>query len=284
MPVHKSKISLNSRCDFRNNINFTTMVKKIILFIGLAVIAFFIYCIYLFQASVNLDELNFVHRAAAKSVFDSWDGYLVSIPKERSAIIDYDTLMNQLNFLERNFAERIFQINPREIGFKGPEYSKEKPGKLVKVESVKVGDRETGIQYCPEHSYNDYLLMMERIRKDIDKQLFIDSGYRSPGKQAYLFFYYLTTSSEYSLKENAKWIAMPGYSEHGNPTNNAIDFTSENGINGFSDNQTAKDFEALPEFDWLMKNANQFNFYLSYPKDNPFGVAFEPWHWHWEKK
>jgi hypothetical protein len=259
-------------------------MKKIILIVGLAVAAFLIYCIYLFQSPINLDELNFIHRAAAESVFESWDKYLISLPKERSAIVDFDTLMNQLNFYERDFAERIFQIDPKEIGFKGPKYSKGKPERPVKIESVKVGDRETGIQYCPEHSYKDYLLMTEKMKKEIGKQLLIDSGYRSPGKQAYLFFYYLTTSSDYSLKENAKWIAMPGYSEHGNPVNNAMDFTSENGINGFSDNQTAADFEALPEFYWLMENANQFNFYLSYPKDNTFGVAYEPWHWHWERK
>ena len=114
MPIHKSKISLNSRCDFRNNINFTTMMKKIILLIGLAVTAFFIYCIYLFKSPVNLDELNFIQRIAAKSVFDSWDKYLTSIPKDKSAIVDFDTLMNQLNFYERNFAERILQINPKE--------------------------------------------------------------------------------------------------------------------------------------------------------------------------
>ena len=77
---------------------------------------------------------------------------------------------------------------------------------------------------------------------------------------------------------------MPGYSEHGNPVNNAIDFTNEVGINGFSGNQTAKHFELLTEFEWKLKNANQFNFYLSYPKNNPYGVAFEPWHWHWENK
>ena len=64
--------------------------------------------------------------------------------------MDFDTLMNQLNFYERNFAERVFAINPIEIGFKGPKYSKGKPEKLVKIESMKVGDRETGIQYCPE--------------------------------------------------------------------------------------------------------------------------------------
>jgi zinc D-Ala-D-Ala carboxypeptidase len=192
--------------------------------------------------------------------------------------------MNQLNLFERNFAERIFDIDPKEIGFKGPRCSREKPEKLVKIESMNVGEKETGIQYCPEHSYNDYILMMVKMKKDIGKRLFIDSGYRSPGKQAYLFFYYLTTSSEYSLKENAKWIAMPGYSEHGNPFNNAIDFTSENGINGFDDNQSASNFEALSEFNWLTQNAKQFNFYLSYPKNNLFGVAYEPWHWHWERK
>lgn len=259
-------------------------MKKILLVLSALILIIVLFFSFLFYSEINIERLNFIHRAAAKSVFETWDGYLTSIPKNKSAIVDYDTLMNQLNFYERNFAERIFSIDPKELGFKGPKYSKEKPGKLIQIESVKVGKRETGIQYCPEHSYNDYLLMMQKMKNDIGKQLYIDSGYRSPGRQAYLFFYYLTTSSEYSLKENAKWIAMPGYSEHGNTINNAIDFVNENGINGFSNDQTASDFEALPEFEWLMKNANQFNFYLSYPKDNPYGVAYEPWHWHWERK
>jgi len=259
-------------------------MKKLVLTLTLAAAALIIYSIYLFNSEINLDKLNFIHRKIARSVIDSWENYLSNIPKDRRSIVDYNTLMNQLNFYEKSFAGRVFKIDPKELGFKGPYYSKEKPGKLIKSESVKVGGRETGIQYCPEQSYSDYLLMIEQMKKDIGKILYIDSGYRSPGRQAYLVFYYLTSSSDYSHKENAKWIAMPGYSEHGNPINNAIDFTSENGINGFSDNQTAKDFEALPEFDWLMKNANQFNFYLSYSKDNPFGVAFEPWHWHWEEK
>ena len=258
-------------------------MKKIILALSASIVIIVLYFSYLFYSGINNERLNFLHRWVAKSVFEKWDEYSQAIPKERRAIVDFDTLMNQLNFIERNFAERIFAINPKELGFKGSYYSKEKPGALVKIESVNVGERETGIQYCPEQSYSDYLLMTEQMKKDIGKILYIDSGYRSPGRQAYLVFYYLTSSSNYSLKENAKWIAMPGYSEHGNPINNAIDFTSENGINGFSDGQSAKDFEALPEFEWLMKNANKFNFCLSYPKDNPFGVAYEPWHWHWEK-
>ena len=259
-------------------------MKKIFFIPSAALIGVILYFSILFYSEIDIDRLNFIHRWVAKSAFETWDNYLSNIPKDRRSIVGFDNLMNQLNFYERNFTERVFKIDPKELGFKGPYYSKEKPGKLVKIESVKVGERETGIQYCPEQSYADYLLMIEQMKKDIGKILYIDSGYRSPGRQAYLVFYYLTSSSDYSLKENAKWIAMPGYSEHGNPINNAIDFTSENGINGFSDGQSAKDFEALPEFDWLMKNANQFNFYLSYPRDNPYGVAFEPWHWHWERK
>lgn len=259
-------------------------MKRIFLLIGLAAAAFLVWCLYFYLSPINFSELNFVHKMSAKSVFDKWEEYFQSISKEKRAIADLDEMIKQLNLVEQNFANRIFEIDPKELDFKGPKYSKEKPDKLVKIETVKVGDRETGIQYCPEQSYNDYLLMMEKMKSDIGKLLFIDSGYRSPGRQAFLFFYYLTTSSDYSLLENAKWIAMPGYSEHGNPINNAIDFVSENGVNGFSGNQTAADFEALPEFDWLIKNANEFNFYLSYPRDNPFGVAFEPWHWHWEKK
>jgi len=269
----------------KTQLNIPFSVKgKIILFIAASLIVFGGFLLLLFFSPIDYEKLNFLHRWTAKSVFETFDAFSQKIPKEQRTIVDFDTLMNQLNYFERNFAERIFAIDPEELGFKGPKYSREKPDKLVKIESIKVGDSETGVQYCPEHSFNDYLAMMEQMKKDLGRQLFIDSGYRSPGKQAYLFFYYLTTSSDYSLTENAKWIAMPGYSEHGNPINNAIDFTSENGINGFSDDQTAKDFETLLEYEWLMNNANQFNFYLSYPKDNPFGVAYEPWHWHWEEK
>jgi hypothetical protein len=259
-------------------------MKKIFFVLSALIIIIVLYFSLLFYSEINIERLNFLHRLVAKSVIDSWENYLSNIPKDRRSVVDYDTLMNQLNFYEKNFAERIFKIDPKELGFKGPFYSKEKPGKLVKIESVKVGDRETGVQYCPAQSYADYLLMIKEMKKDIGKILYIDSGYRSPGRQAYLVFYYLTSSSDYSLKENAKWIAMPGYSEHGNPINNAIDFTNENGINGFSDGQSAKDFESLPEFEWLMKNANRFNFYLSYPRENKYGAAFEPWHWHWEEK
>lgn len=242
------------------------------------------YIALLYFEKPDYSYLNIVQRFVARQVSQKFDDVLNKMPKERRAIVDFDTLMNSLNFYEKDFAQRIFEIDPKQLGFKGPFYSIDKPKDLIEIPSVKVGYRETGIQFCPEHSYKDYLKMVNQMQKDIGKRLYIDSGYRSPGRQAYLFFHYLTSSAKYSLKENAKWIAMPGYSQHGSPIENAIDFCNQNGINGFSDGQKQSDFENLPENKWMLKNADKFNFYLSYPKDNQWGVAYEPWHWHWEIK
>lgn len=238
--------------------------------------------------SVDYRELNFLQKEITASINDKFTEEIERLAPERRALADYDSLMNSLNWYQKLFANRIFSINPNELGFKGPFYSTEKPKNLVKVESVKLGGdesaRETGIVYCPPESYKDYLAMMKSMEEQIGKRLYIDSGYRSPGRQAYLVFYYLATSSNFSLIENARWIAWPGFSEHGHPVNNAIDFTSTEGINGFSNGQTSEDFTRLPEYEWLKENAGRFNFYLSYPEGNPHGVAFEPWHWHWEIK
>ena len=32
-------------------------------------------------------------------------------------------------------------------------------------------------------------------------------------------------------------------------------------------------------FAWLSHSAHQFGFSLSYPRDNPLGFIYEPWHW-----
>ena len=69
------------------------------------------------------------------------------------------------------------------------------------------------------------------------------------------------------LKENT----LPGYSEH--HTGRAIDFISE------GSSSLSIDFDKTKTFKWLVDNANQYGFYLSYPKDNKSGVMYEPWHW-----
>ena len=65
--------------------------------------------------------------------------------------------------------------------------------------------------------------------------------------------------------------AAPGYSEH--HTGRAIDLTTDD------TEPLEQDFEKTEAFQWLESNAEKFGYRLSYPRDNPHGVAYEPWHW-----
>lgn len=67
--------------------------------------------------------------------------------------------------------------------------------------------------------------------------------------------------------------AAPGFSEH--HSGRAVDVTTP----GCAVLEEA--FENSQAFAWLEKNAGRFGFRLSYPRGNPHGVAYEPWHWAW---
>jgi len=67
--------------------------------------------------------------------------------------------------------------------------------------------------------------------------------------------------------------AAPGYSEH--HTGRAIDLTTP----GFA--VLEEEFEQSEAFSWLNQHAGRFGFSLSFPRGNPFGVIYEPWHWAW---
>lgn len=65
--------------------------------------------------------------------------------------------------------------------------------------------------------------------------------------------------------------ARPGYSEH--HSGKAIDLSTP----GFL--VLEEEFERSRAFKWLVENGNRFGFYLSYPRDNRYGIIYEPWHW-----
>ena len=66
-------------------------------------------------------------------------------------------------------------------------------------------------------------------------------------------------------------IAAPGYSEHQGGC--AVDVTSP-GIDSLTEF-----FEETQTFRWLVASAVDHQFVLSYPRSNPYGVIYEPWHW-----
>ncbi|HIB92569.1 TPA: D-alanyl-D-alanine carboxypeptidase family protein [Candidatus Poribacteria bacterium] len=65
--------------------------------------------------------------------------------------------------------------------------------------------------------------------------------------------------------------AIPGFSEH--HTGRAIDITTS-GCKPLS-----IDFDQTLAFEWLISNAGEFNFSMSYAKNNSLGIDYEPWHW-----
>lgn len=76
-----------------------------------------------------------------------------------------------------------------------------------------------------------------------------------------------------SMDEILHSSAAPGYSEH--HTGRCVDFTTP----GYAALEEA--FETSPAYRWLHRHAGGFGFTLSYPRGNPHGIAYEPWHWCW---
>ncbi len=98
------------------------------------------------------------------------------------------------------------------------------------------------------------------------------SGFRSVQDQEYLFFKIKEERAQNTAKR-AEVSAPPGYSEH--HTGYAIDI----GDGKVPATNLATSFENTAAFRWLRANAAKYSFELSFPKDNPQGISYEPWHW-----
>lgn len=97
------------------------------------------------------------------------------------------------------------------------------------------------------------------------------SAFRSVDYQAELVRRKLEKNQ--SMEEILSVSAAPGYSEH--HTGQAVDVTTP----GFP--VLEKEFEKSPAFEWLCDSAADFNFHLSFPRNNIHDIAYEPWHWCW---
>ena len=103
-------------------------------------------------------------------------------------------------------------------------------------------------------------------------QLQLVSAYRSADYQAGIIRRKLEKGQE--ISEILRVSAAPGFSEH--HSGRAVDITTP----GYP--VLEEDFETSQAFSWLHESAAQFNFNMSFPRDNPHGVAYEPWHWAWQ--
>ena len=97
------------------------------------------------------------------------------------------------------------------------------------------------------------------------------SGYRSHDYQLGIFERKLARGLD--LRQILTVNAAPGYSEHHGGV--ALD------IGAPGEPPAEESFEATPAFAWLQRRAADFGFAMSYPRDNPHGITYEPWHWRW---
>ena len=95
------------------------------------------------------------------------------------------------------------------------------------------------------------------------------SGYRSHDYQLGIFERKLARGQ--AVPEILQVNAAPGYSEHHSGL--ALDIGTP------GEPPAEETFEQTPAFAWLRENAGAHGFSMSYPRGNPHGIVYEPWHW-----
>ncbi len=96
------------------------------------------------------------------------------------------------------------------------------------------------------------------------------SGFRSIDYQAMLIRRKLNNGER--IDDILKINVAPGFSQH--HTGNAMDIATP----GYK--PLLEEFDESPAFQWLQAHAADFGFSMSYPRGNPEGVIYEPWHWY----
>ena len=110
--------------------------------------------------------------------------------------------------------------------------------------------------------------MVEAASED-GVRLLIVSGYRSFAYQADLIRNKIGAGQE--IGDILTVNAAPGFSQH--HTGAAVDIASP------GSRPLTEKFEHSAAFEWLGRCAATHGFSLTYPRENPWGFIYEPWHW-----
>jgi D-alanyl-D-alanine carboxypeptidase len=118
----------------------------------------------------------------------------------------------------------------------------------------------------------DQFLKMQQDARNQGISLVPISAFRTIDQQNQLFFDVKQQRNQDASKR-AEVSAPPGYSEH--HTGYAVDI----GDGSAQNSHLSESFAQTKAFQWLQNNAARYSFELSFPPDNPQGIAYEPWHW-----
>ena len=241
--------------------------------------------VWLAATGFNPKELSFEDQGLVQAFLTTVEPLIAQRKANHSlALLTFDELYAPLPKEQRALLDWMRSLTPQQLGHRSrPLGAAPDDTEFERLDDQRytTRDHETktlDTQYLPADVFHAYRLMMREMQRDLGLRLLVESGYRSPAYQLHVFLSFLPKHG-YSVKETARFVALPGYSEHGAPQCQAIDFINQEGING---EDVPAEFEGLPEYDWLTKHAGEYGFVLSYPRDNAWDTSFEPWHWHYE--
>lgn len=232
--------------------------------------------------NLNLDKLSPENQQLLDSILDKSNDLLKL--KEAQGVnpnwLEISDLESTLSWKEKRLIKKILKLTPHDLGTLTPAQPTQRDKVDYKIISAQpITQKGESLSFLdPIVSmpvYNAYKTMMDAMEKDLGKRMYIESGHRSLGYHLYNFLKYLR-EHEYSLRETGKLNALPGYSQHNIWMDHALDLINAEGVNG---EPVVEDYENLPEHQWMLQHAGEYGFTLSYPRNNPFGIDFEPWHW-----
>ena len=113
-----------------------------------------------------------------------------------------------------------------------------------------------------------WFAMRESAKQD-SVSLLVVSAFRSPEYQVEVIQRQLDHGGK--IEEILTRVAAPGFSEHHSGC--ALDITTP----GYE--AVEEEFEDSPAYRWLSECGSEFAFVMTYPRDNEYGVIYEPWHW-----
>ncbi|MDX1608472.1 MAG: D-alanyl-D-alanine carboxypeptidase family protein, partial [Candidatus Spechtbacterales bacterium] len=172
-----------------------------------------------------------------KDIILSFIDIIEKFKKEREGgvvTLAFEELKKETTPGQNTLIEKVLEVNPADYGinidFLGIEPV---PGNLVPIERQSYeweGEKkQIATQYLPKQAYEAYMQMNKVLKKDTGSWLLVKSAYRSPAYQLLTFLYWLTKYN-FNLKETLKHSTLPGYSEHGYPPGQAIDFMTKDGV------------------------------------------------------
>ena len=229
-------------------------------------------------------ELNLQNQKQA-STTALFAGAIKNLQDQITGIVAQNNLLNDTVQTQINqtaaIADQIGQVNDTAVTL--DKLSKVDPQLLQKYSKVYFLNENyvpAGLTTIPSrYIYNDgktyemydkvepFLENMFKVAQNDGISLKVISAYRSFGDQSIL-------KSTYNVVYGAGtanfFSADQGYSEHQLGT--TVDLTTPDLKDNFDT------FDQTAAYTWMMKNAYQYGFILSYPKSNGYYV-YEPWHW-----